>query len=116
MAITAKTKIGDSQEWTEATVSRDIGNDVRSLVKEFGEEQVGKAAQQHLRVQLQAYMRRLLEAGKTADEIEALCATWTPGMTVAAAPKDPKAAFNAAWAAMSEEDRAKVLAEHGISA
>lgn len=111
MAISAKTGkvLNDDGTPKEVEVSREIPEALDALVDEFGEDVVASAANQHLRVQAQAAIRRLLEAGKTDDEIEATMKTWQPGMKIASAPKDPKAAFRAAWSQMSAEERAELL-------
>lgn len=50
------------------------------LVKSFGEAVVESAARGSLVITIQAAMRRLLEKGKSAKEIQDQLATWKPGV------------------------------------
>lgn len=115
MAISAKTTkvMNEAGEPREVTVDLTIPEDIKEMVEDFGQDAVASAAHQHFRIQAQAAIRRLIENGESDDAINTKMADWKPGMKIAAAPADPKAAFKAAWARMSEEEREAMLAELG---
>lgn len=111
MTISAKTsKVKDANgDPKSATVSLEIPTTTADLIDKYGEDVVAGAAKQHLTVQAQAAIRRLIEAGKTDEEIEQTMSSWVPGLKIAGPPKDPKQAMAAAWAAMSPEEQKEFL-------
>lgn len=60
------------------SVEYDIPVGVDGLRKAFGDEVVDSAARGAIVISLQAYMRRLLEKGKNASEIQAEVKGWKP--------------------------------------
>lgn len=74
MKVQAKTKAKP----TPVSVDYEIPDGVDALRKAFGDEVVASAAKGAIVISLQAYMRRLIEKGKTAAEIQTEVKAWKP--------------------------------------
>jgi len=92
------------------TVTADIPEGLQELVDKYGEPVVVDAAVRSLKIQFQAYIRALLEAGTPDDEIEAKAAEWVPGTK-----RDSFAGTLAKVKSLSPEKRAALLEALGIS-
>lgn len=88
--ITAKTKLKDDdgnlildedgkQQYAEATVKFDIGEDLSEKIELFNENIVNEAAEGQLTLDAQAVVRRCLNQGLDQDAITAKFAEWAPG-------------------------------------
>ena len=71
----------DDQPRQEITVEYDFGDSLEDMKEKFGEEVVKSKVKQKLVIDLQAYVRGLLRAGKTEDEITEAVAAWKPGLS-----------------------------------
>lgn len=74
MKVSAKTK----EKPTPVTIEVNIPDGTDNLVKAYGTEVVGTAAKGAIVISLQAFMRRLIEKGKTPAEIQAEGSKWKP--------------------------------------
>lgn len=82
---------------------------VAALVEKFGEEAVASAAVDSFTIAIQALIRRNFD--KSQEEIEAAVAAWQPGVRGPVSKKTPLEKAQAALRAMSDEDRAALLAQ-----
>lgn len=103
--ITAKVQDGG-----EATIIYDFGTDLDEMVKKFDKQTAFTNARANMKIVAQAAMRRLIQAGKTQDEITSIMKSWKPGVTLERTV-DPKAAILAQWKNYSPEEKAAFLAE-----
>ena len=76
----------------------------------FGEDVVFSNFRRASVVTAQSIVRRLIKAGKSDAEIQTAMSAWRPGVAVERVV-DPVAALKARFSTMTEEERAKVLAE-----
>lgn len=74
MKVSAKTKAKPNPVTVEVNIPEGTDN----LVKAYGTEVVGSAAQGAIIISLQAFMRRLIEKGKNQVEIQAEASKWKP--------------------------------------
>lgn len=74
MKVSARTK----SKPEPVTVDYDVPNDLPGLQKAFGDAVIATAAKGAVVISLQSLMRRLIEKGKTAAEIQAEVAKWKP--------------------------------------
>ena len=74
MKISAKTKAKP----TPVVVDYPLPEKLPELVKAYGEEVVASAAKGALVISAQAYMRRMIEKGKTPAEIQGEISKWKP--------------------------------------
>ena len=66
---------------------------------------------QAVKIDFQAVIRRLLEAGLSEAEIREKVKDWKPGTVLERAPSDPVAALIGKWDSLSEDQKAKILAK-----
>jgi hypothetical protein len=76
--IKATKKIGDVEK--EATIAFDFGGTCEEAVAQFGAEVVYANFVRSSVITAQAAIRRLLETGKSADEIAEKMQSWKPGV------------------------------------
>lgn len=87
----------------------DFGDTLDEMTQKFGEEVVRSNAEQSITVNLQSMIRRMIQAGKTDEEIQAKVAEHVPGKGGEKA--DPVEKFKAKWSNLSKEEREKLLDE-----
>ena len=103
-------------EATESTTDRKVaisynfGQTLADASAMFGEDVVFSNFRRASVVTAQGIMRRLIKAGKSDAEIQTAMSAWRPGVAVERVV-DPVAALKARFSTMTEEERAKVLAE-----
>lgn len=104
MKVSAKTK----EKPTPVTIEVAIPDGTDALVKAYGTEVVGTAAKGAIVISLQAFMRRMIEKGKTAAEIQEAAKTWKPDVRSVV----KQSAFEKATASLdklSPQERAELL-------
>jgi len=89
-------------------VEYDFGQNLQEAIQKFGEDVIFTKFVQAAKIDLQAVLRRGIEAGKTDDEIAKLAEQWKPGLVVRTS-KDPIEAIKAKLATLSEEDKRKLI-------
>lgn len=89
---------------TEVTIAFDFGKNIDEMIEKFGADVVFTNARANMKITLQGVMRRLIEGGKTQDEIAAACADWKPGVQMERTV-DPLAVARKAMSQMSDEDK-----------
>jgi hypothetical protein len=67
-----------SDKKNPVTVEFDFGDSLESARKLFGDEVIWSRAKSALTIDLQALIRRMIKAGKTAAEIHTAVAAWKP--------------------------------------
>ena len=78
-------KVGRGDEADKVSTSYDFGEDLADATKKFSEAIVFAHWRASVTIGLQNYMRALLKAGKTAEEIiKAVKEEWKPGVRVPA--------------------------------
>lgn len=104
-----KDKDGKTLPGKNISVEYNVPGDLEGLRKSFGDEVVNAAAKGAIVISLQAYLRRLLDKGKSNAEIQAEAIKWKPDTrTVVKQSAFEKAA--GALDKLSPEERAKLLA------
>jgi hypothetical protein len=89
----------------EAVVHYDFGENHAEAVEKFTEAVVFSGFRANAKILLQAYIRRLLEVGKTT---EGIADSWKPGVQMERI-SDPIAAVKAKYATMSDDEKAAFL-------
>lgn len=96
-------------EVVEHTVVFDFGDSASDAINRYGDEVVYDKYQGQARVDLQSLVRRMLEAGCTAEAIDDAVAGWRPGMKAPSVKTDPKRAIINELMGMDESARAQYL-------
>ena len=104
--VTAKKKVGDDAR--EATVSIQFGETAEESIKSFGADVVNSNFIQSAKITAQAAMRRMLESGKSAEDISAVMADFKPGVQLQRS-SDPAAAMLGKFATMTAEEQAEFI-------
>lgn len=86
----------------------DFGEDMEDAAQKFGADVVFTNFRASAKITLQAAIRRLLEKGLTAEQINEKLLSWKPGVALDRTI-DPITAFMAKWATMPPEEREKML-------
>lgn len=97
-------------EGREIETNVDIPEDLDSLVEKFGAPTVCDGAVRSIRIQAQGYIRQMLEAGQSDEEIHEAAATWVPG-----AGRDSFASVVAKVKGMDDEKKQALLAALGLA-
>ena len=94
-------------EVREGILQYDFGDGLSDAIEKFGDEVVFTNAVAQMKIGLQARMRAYLAEGK---DVASLAAMWKPGVQL---PKsvDPVAAVKGAFATMSDEEKAALIAQ-----
>lgn len=104
--IRASKKIGDDE--LEATVQYDFGGSLAAATEKFGEEVVYSNFVRASVVTAQAAIRRMLETGKSGEEIQAAMESWRPGVTLERTV-DPVAAVLGKFGTMTQEEQMALI-------
>jgi len=109
MALTeiTATKVIEGVE-KSGTFLFDFGADVNEAIAKFGAEVVFSNFKRSSIITAQAAIRRLLEAGKTQDEIEEAMKAWAPGVSLERTI-DPVRALQNKFATMSPEEQQALI-------
>lgn len=91
----------------EATVNYNFGENLGEMVDLFGEDVVRNYAERQMTIQLQANIRRLLEAGQTPEQIQEAINRWKPGVItrLVTGGGDPLTAALSAFDGMSPDEQ-----------
>lgn len=103
-------KLGKEDNAPTATVMFDFGDNLDEASELFDEETVHSLYVQAAKINLQAHMRSLLAAGKTADQINEATTRWRPG--VRATGKTPMEKIQSLLNKLSEEEREELFRQH----
>ena len=104
--ITATKEVGegDEKKKVSASIAYDFGDNLAAAVEKFGEEVVFTNFKRTAVITGQAAIRRMLEKGKTQDEVTTSMADWKPGVALER-NVDPVGSFMAKWATMSKAEK-----------
>ena len=113
MQVSAKVaNPGEGVSGESVSVDYNFGDGLQGMIEQFGEEVVSSRARASFVIDLQAFIRRQINAGKSEAEIQEAAAGWKPG--VKAAGKSPADKLKALLEGKSEEEVQKILEEVGI--
>jgi len=104
--IKASKKIGDEELATE--VQYDFGGNAAAAIEKFGEEVVYSNFVRASVITAQAAMRRMLETGKTEEEIQSAMQQWKPGVQLERTV-DPVASVLSRFGSMSAEEQKALI-------
>lgn len=105
MEISFKTK-----EHPEARkVNYDMPENLQGLIDKFGEESVYAAASGSYVISIQALARRHVE--KSDEEVQEIVNNWNPNERAAAVKQSPAERAASAFAKLSNEEKAELLAK-----
>jgi hypothetical protein len=99
----------ERQNGSSATAKYDMPDTVQGMVEKFGEDVCFSHIKRSLVIAIQAYMRPMIDAGKSAEDIQAAVADWKPGVKKAA--KSPLERAREELSKMSPADRAALAKE-----
>ena len=105
MKVSAKT----TKNPNSVTVEVNIPEKLSALVQAYGEEVVTNAARGAIVISLQSYMRRMIDKGTNAADMQKACAAWKPDTRAPAATPFQKVAGSISK--LSPEERKALLAE-----
>jgi hypothetical protein len=91
------------------SASWELGDTVAALIEQFGEDVIFSHVKRSLIIAVQAYMRGMLDAEKSPEEIQKAVADWKPGLRKAA--KSPLERARDEISRMSPADRAALAKE-----
>jgi len=94
---------------SSVTAQWNLGDNVADLISQFGEEVIYSHVRRSLVIAVQAFMRTMLDGGKSPEEIQAAVKEWKPGLRRAA--KTPIERAREEIARMSPADRAALAKE-----
>jgi len=106
--IAATYKKGDAD--VEAAILYDFGQNLEGAVEKFGADVVYSNFVRASKVTAQAAMRRLLEGGKSQEEVQTTMDSWKPGVTLERTV-DPVAVLLAKFGKMDASAQAQLLAD-----
>jgi len=79
--VTAKIqKPAEGVSGDPVTIEYDFGDNLKEMCDKFGEDVVYNRAKASFTIDLQAAIRRHIQAGKKPKEIQAALANWKPGL------------------------------------
>jgi len=113
MQVTAKVSNPDEGISAEpVTVDYNFGDNLDGMISMFGADVIESRARASLVIDLQAFIRRHINAGKPAEEIKEAAAAWKPGVKTAG--KSPVEKLQALLAGKTEDEKIAILTEAGI--
>lgn len=101
-----KTTKGDR----EHIADYEFGDTLQDAVGMFGEEVVLSSYKRSQVITYQNAVRRMLEAGKTNEEIDKAMEAWKPGVAMERT-SDPIAALMSKWSKLTDEQKAEIIAK-----
>lgn len=111
--VTAKvTKPAEGVSPDPVTVEYDFGDDLKALVDKFSEEVVYSRAKASLIIDLQAAIRRAIQAKRSKKEIQQMVSEWVPGVKQPA--KSPADRLKDMLAGKTKEEKLAILKEAGL--
>jgi len=106
--VTATAKLKDSKEKVEATFYYDFAGSALEAIEKWGDKVVHECFIRAAKIDAQARMRSLLEAGKNPEEVaDNMSSSWYPGAKNLTTKDDMIAVFGK----LSEEERRELLAK-----
>jgi len=113
MKVTAKVeKPGEGISGDPVSVEYNFGDSLQDMVANFGEEVIQSRARASLVIDLQALIRRQINAKKSVKEIQQAVKEWKPG--VKAAGKTPAEKLQALLDGKTKEEKLAILKEAGL--
>lgn len=107
-AVTATAKLKETKEKVEATFYYDFAASALDAIEKWGDKIVHDCFIRASKIDAQARMRSLLEAGKNPEEVaENMSTSWYPGAKNLTSKDDMIAVFGK----LSEEERKELLAK-----
>ena len=94
----------------EIETNVDIPEELNALIEKYGESVVADGAVRSIRIQSQGYIRQMLEAGQSDEEIHEAAAAWVPG-----AGRDSFASVVAKVKNMDDEKKKALMAALGLA-
>lgn len=94
---------------TEVSIEYDFGASLQEAAENFGEDVVFSGFISKSVITAQAAIRRYIEAGKSAEEIQTAMADWKPGVALKG-EADPVGAVVRKVSAMDDEAKANFIA------
>lgn len=104
--ISAKKDVNGEER--SAMITYDFGDTIAEMTDKFGEEVVKSNAIRNFKITAQAAIRRMLEAGKSQEEIQDAFSAWKPGVQLERSV-DVTGAFLTKWQNMTDEERQEML-------
>jgi len=92
----------------EAVITVDLGANLDDAVTKFGKEVVFSNFKRTVVITIQAGMRRLLEAGKSAEDIQKAYANYRPGVAMERTV-DVEALITQKFASMTADEKAAFI-------
>jgi hypothetical protein len=108
LEVKAKKNDAEGNLAGEAVVQYDFGEDLKEMVELFGENVTFTNSRSQMKIGLQAYMRRCIEAGKGQEEIAVLVEQYKPGVQMDRVV-DPVAAAKSHFASLDEDGKRAFL-------
>jgi hypothetical protein len=99
----------ERQNGSSATAKYEMPDTVAGMTEKFGEDVVYSHVKRSLVIAIQAYMRPMIDAGKSAEEIQTAVTDWKPGVKKAA--KSPLERAREELTKMSPADRKALMSE-----
>jgi len=113
MKVTAKVeKPGEGVSGDPVSVEYNFGDTIADMIKNFGEDVIQSRARASLVIDLQAFIRRQINAKKSLKEIQAAVKDWKPG--VKAAGKTPAEKLQALLEGKTQEEKMQILQDAGL--
>lgn len=92
----------------ESSILFDYGESLAEAQARFGDEVVFSNFKRSANITAQAAMRRLMEAGKSQEEIVTAMAAWKPGVSLDR-QVDPVKALMGKFATLTPEEQTKII-------
>lgn len=106
MSTQIKTTKGDREHIAEF----DFGTDLKEAVEKYGEEVIFSSYKRSQVIAFQNAVRRMLDAGKTNEEIDQTMESWKPGVAMERT-SDPIAALMSKWSKLTDEQKAEIISK-----
>ena len=106
--ITASKEINGEKK--SAVISFDFGENAADAINRYGDDVVFSQFVAAAKITAQSAMRRMLEAGKTQEEIAAKMSSWRPGVALTREAVDPITAALGRFGTMTPEEQKAFIA------
>ena len=85
-----------------------VGETAAEGIEMFGDQAINSNANANAKITVRGAINRYLKAGKSHEEIQKILDGWKMGAALERV-SDPKGAFKALWATMSDEERKEMM-------
>lgn len=109
--IKATKDMKDGSPVRESSIQYDFGENAADAIQRYGDDVVFSQFIAAAKITAQGAMRRMLEAGKTQEEITAKMADWKPGVALTREAVDPIQAALARFGTMDAEAQKEFMAQ-----